>query len=891
MKANRFIFIGIVIFLVILVYSCSFLSFVFPPRTNTIDTFSDQVISDIQPKTTTNIFSSEELKSNLLSYDANSGIVILKKGLPQGKSASDLKPGNSILGGVTDLSPEGFLRKINEINETDDKIILNTEKNTISDAFDDFNISLTTGLGEDEISKAKLAEGVKYVSLQPKETKRAIGGIGEEKSLTICEIKFTFQKQEIINGVNVSIEGSFSWVPIIDVNLDIISQKFDFTLSSVTNLNLVSALDIKPEPFTASIPIIQDIKKTITVGVVPITININLSLDLSGNAATQLTAGIHAKSTSVGGIIYDYKNNKTEFKYDNSDKQAEPYINAAFSGNLKAYLGPSVSIKIADVIGPFIQLKPLLSASGEASLPLSLMSSDMSSQISMDWGLLFQIGGKIEFFKINAEVEYEKEYIIGNIYNKSIHSNLPKCEMPTIDINNANGSEISVTLSKKSPNYIIMYTLDNTDPTNTNGKMYINPFKVQSPCTIKARAFMLGMAPSTISSKSIENNTPLQPGTIRFQSDSYTVNENAGWIKVYVSRKNGSDGDVSISYATSNGTATAGSDYTSKAGILSWKNGDIDSKEILIPIIDDSVYEGNESFTITLSDVKGGASIGSPNTTTVMIIDNETNNIADLKIYNLNYSRPTPDDTYTRGFRSCDFEIFNYGPLELNNKDLKINFYFSKNSTYGDSDDIKIGDVVINVSIKSGQSKKIYLSETGLKNMVKLWKPGFINTNEYNLFASLQYLDNSIIDSNTNNNYCKAPNKVYYVLELRLRYAYNNSDVPVGDLNSNSSLILINDCPSESVIVSVTVKFEIKHPHANDLDVWLTCYYNNNYHACYLIKHGKLGNQRDISMEFANIHTWDGASPNQKWYLCVEDFYAGNVGYIDRFEIVIYYYD
>jgi uncharacterized repeat protein (TIGR02543 family) len=129
-------------------------------------------------------------------------------------------------------------------------------------------------------------------------------------------------------------------------------------------------------------------------------------------------------------------------------------------------------------------------------------------------------------------------------------------------------------------------------------------------------------SPSTATITIIDDDIQ-KPGTLQFSSATYSVNENAGSITVSVTRSDGSDGAVSVSYATSNGTATSGSDYTSRSGTLSWGNGDTSTKTITIPIIDDSTYEGNETFAVTLSNATGGASIGSPSTTTVTIIDDE----------------------------------------------------------------------------------------------------------------------------------------------------------------------------------------------------------------------------------------------------------------------------
>src|SRR5262245_58625706 len=59
-------------------------------------------------------------------------------------------------------------------------------------------------------------------------------------------------------------------------------------------------------------------------------------------------------------------------------------------------------------------------------------------------------------------------------------------------------------------------------------------------------------------------------------------------------------GAVSVSYATADGSATAGSDYTAKSGSVSLPNG-CKCGTISIPIKGDLVTEGTETFTVNLS--------------------------------------------------------------------------------------------------------------------------------------------------------------------------------------------------------------------------------------------------------------------------------------------------
>jgi glucose/arabinose dehydrogenase len=113
-----------------------------------------------------------------------------------------------------------------------------------------------------------------------------------------------------------------------------------------------------------------------------------------------------------------------------------------------------------------------------------------------------------------------------------------------------------------------------------------------------------------------------QPGVLQLSAATYTANENQGSITVTVNRVNGVDGPVSVNYATTNGTATAGSDYIATSGTLHFAAGET-SKTFTIPIIDDTIVEGNETVTITLSNPGGGATLGSPATATLTIISDD----------------------------------------------------------------------------------------------------------------------------------------------------------------------------------------------------------------------------------------------------------------------------
>jgi cyclophilin family peptidyl-prolyl cis-trans isomerase len=79
---------------------------------------------------------------------------------------------------------------------------------------------------------------------------------------------------------------------------------------------------------------------------------------------------------------------------------------------------------------------------------------------------------------------------------------------------------------------------------------------------------------------------------------------------------------ITVNYATANGTATAGSDYTSRTGTLTFNSG-VTSQSINIPILNDSINEANETFTLTLTSPTN-ANLGTRTSVTTTISDTLT---------------------------------------------------------------------------------------------------------------------------------------------------------------------------------------------------------------------------------------------------------------------------
>jgi hypothetical protein len=85
----------------------------------------------------------------------------------------------------------------------------------------------------------------------------------------------------------------------------------------------------------------------------------------------------------------------------------------------------------------------------------------------------------------------------------------------------------------------------------------------------------------------------------------YTVREGATQLVERVVRTGALDAGMTVDYATTNGSAVAGSDYEAVSGTLFFGEGQSE-QPIPVPILNDVWYEGTESFQLTLTNPAAG---------------------------------------------------------------------------------------------------------------------------------------------------------------------------------------------------------------------------------------------------------------------------------------------
>ena len=123
-----------------------------------------------------------------------------------------------------------------------------------------------------------------------------------------------------------------------------------------------------------------------------------------------------------------------------------------------------------------------------------------------------------------------------------------------------------------------------------------------------------------------------------------TVREDAGQVTLNVRRVGSATGPASVDYFTTNGTAQAGSDFVAASGTITFADGET-NQSVVITLLNDTQWEGDETFGVGLRNPSSGYSVGSPAQATVTVTDDEERPVGESPIL------------FTSD-RDGDFEIF-----------------------------------------------------------------------------------------------------------------------------------------------------------------------------------------------------------------------------------------
>ena len=113
------------------------------------------------------------------------------------------------------------------------------------------------------------------------------------------------------------------------------------------------------------------------------------------------------------------------------------------------------------------------------------------------------------------------------------------------------------------------------------------------------------------------------PTGLQLPNSTTFWNESSPSIQIPVSRTGSVGGTSTVNYSATGVTATPGTDFMSQSGSVTFNPGER-NKNIVLPIVNDSIYEGAESFTVSITGAGGNEVILAPNIQTHTIEDNDS---------------------------------------------------------------------------------------------------------------------------------------------------------------------------------------------------------------------------------------------------------------------------
>ena len=188
----------------------------------------------------------------------------------------------------------------------------------------------------------------------------------------------------------------------------------------------------------------------------------------------------------------------------------------------------------------------------------------------------------------------------------------------TLDYNRTNGNErISVQLFNGA-SFVTVATLNGSGSVNFN----LVPNQISSSSEIRFISGSGGWSNNeTIFVDNVQISATFAP---MISIDDVSVDEDAGTVTFTATHTGiNAGGPFTVNYTTANGSATSPADYTSSTGTLNFNGISGDTDDIIVTIVDDFVFEGDETFSIQFTSSSDG-SVDISDTATGTIVENES---------------------------------------------------------------------------------------------------------------------------------------------------------------------------------------------------------------------------------------------------------------------------
>jgi hypothetical protein len=396
----------------------------------------------------------------------------------------------------------------------------------------------------------------------------------------------TLQRLEVFSVASVTVIGGGG------VNTFVFSSPAGPAAVNFAVFGSGSANDTLTFNAAASLPIVVDLPGTITqnanrvlnfsgIGLVTIAASGNTALTVNGTAGNDALS--FAQTSATAGA---FSNNAQAPLFSYTGVTGALTVNGGTGTDSLSIFGTEAANTVTVNATSVSIFSPITLGTGLEQLSISTFGGDDSITVTAaPMPLTINAGEGNDTFTITPSANFPITLIGGNPAP-------PLSPGDTLNVNTAGTTTPTVNATLGAEGYQGSITFGNRQPILFQQMETLNP----------------AVAPASAS--------------LQFALGQTQVSEGDGLAIVAVTRSGNTSTAVSVDFGTSADTAVAGTDYTTTNGTLNFAAGET-SKTISVPITDDTIDEPSRIFRVTLSNPVGGAVLGSPFQTSVVIIDND----------------------------------------------------------------------------------------------------------------------------------------------------------------------------------------------------------------------------------------------------------------------------
>ncbi|MCX7716349.1 MAG: hypothetical protein N2Z73_02920, partial [Endomicrobia bacterium] len=320
-------------------------------------------------ETTLNNFSRQEGSLLYFSLDAT--------------EIGNLQQGKIIIG----TKGEGFLRRVVSVTKTSTEYIVETASTTLEEAFEDLQLNMTKKLQSSDLDPTKTPRLKKGVILKESPSGKFTISISRD---------FELYSQD---DLEISIEGSIEFDLDLNCTIEIKKgslKKIRFTGTLTETASVGTTIEYKKE-LEEEITLGTLYFAPIVVGPVTFVPEVRLVMGVSMEGGIKLEAKVSQIASLTTGLEYNDGSWYPVGNFSTDFDVAPPELTA--SGEVKAYIGPDIALKIYGVVGPSIGIEGYFK--GEAQLiPIEQRFFKIYGGIECSAGVEFTI---LSFFKLGYE--------------------------------------------------------------------------------------------------------------------------------------------------------------------------------------------------------------------------------------------------------------------------------------------------------------------------------------------------------------------------------------------------------------------------------------------------------------------------------------------------------